>query len=152
MSSSQPAPDTPRRATRKPRVTVDGAIIDRLEALASGALSRNPDLADQLLGEISRAHVTKPGKLPTDVVSIGNLVTYLDEETEREHQITLVFPEDADIALNRVSVLTPIGTGLIGLNVGARIRWQMRDGTLRDLSVISVEPGTGTEPGGAEAV
>lgn len=141
MSPSQTAPDAPRRASRKPRVTIDGALMDHLEALASGAMARNPGLADQLLGELARAHVTKPGKMPADVVSIGNEVVYRDEATGREHDITLVFPEDADIAQNRVSVLTPIGVGLIGLTVGARIRWQMRDGAMRDLTVLRVEPG-----------
>lgn len=140
MSPTRTERDSPRRATRKPRVTIDGALIDRLEALASGAMARNPDLADQLLGELARAHVTKPGKMPADVISIGNPAIYRDETTGREHHITLVFPEDADIAQNRVSVLTPIGAGLIGLSTGTRIRWQMRDGALRDLSVIHVGP------------
>lgn len=135
-------PSAPKRALRKPRVAIDGAHIDRLEELAQGAMSRNPALADQLLGELSRAHVSRPGKLSADVISIGNPVVYRDEATGKDHHITLVYPEDADIARDRVSILTPIGAGLIGLSVGARIRWEMRDGKTRDLTVLEVGPVT----------
>jgi regulator of nucleoside diphosphate kinase len=51
-----------------------------------------------------------------------------------------VFPGDADISTNRVSVLTPIGTALLGLSTGQSIRWKTRDGREQELTVIGVEP------------
>jgi regulator of nucleoside diphosphate kinase len=55
-----------------------------------------------------------------------------------------VYPGEADIAQNRVSILTPIGAALIGLSVGQSIAWSARDGRQQVLTVLSVEPPAAT--------
>ena len=50
----------------------------------------------------------------------------------------LVYPGEADMALQRVSVLTPIGAGLMGLRRGSAIAWPDRQGKPRMLEVIEV--------------
>lgn len=122
-----------------PRVIIDEGLLERLEKLAEGALARFPDLADRLLSELSRAKLVPAEKLPSDVVTIGNRVTYSDETTGKEQTVALVFPEEADIAEGRVSVLTPIGVALLGLREGARFNWQTRAGESRMLKVVRVE-------------
>lgn len=126
------------RKPARPRVIIARNQMETLERLAEGALSRSPDLADRLLGELSRAKVVAPGALPADVVGLGDLITYRDESTGKDQQITLVLPEEADIATGRVSVLTPIGVALIGLQVGARFGWETRLGEARELTVLEV--------------
>ena len=69
---------------------------------------------------------------------MGSKVEFLDEETGEQHQVELVFPKDADMAANRVSVLTPIGAGLIGLSRGSTIDWPNRQGALRRLRIVDV--------------
>ena len=54
-------------------------------------------------------------------------------------------PEDADIARQRVSVMTPIGVALLGLSEGASFYWDTRDNQRRMLTVIKVE-----QPGASE--
>ncbi|MEC7257437.1 MAG: GreA/GreB family elongation factor, partial [Pseudomonadota bacterium] len=98
---------TSRGIGRRPRVVINAESLDRLEALAEGAIQRNPDLADRLLGEIGRARIVPAAKLPPNVVAIGRAVTYRDESTGQEKTVTPVFPEDADIASGRISILTP---------------------------------------------
>ena len=57
--------------------------------------------------------------------------------------VTLVYPEHADISQRKVSVLTPVGTALIGLRTGDSIMWETPNGELRQLTVFSVrEPYT----------
>ena len=51
----------------------------------------------------------------------------------------LVFPKDADISRQRISVLTPVGAALLGLSAGQSIEWAARDGRVRRLSVIAVQ-------------
>lgn len=128
---------TPKRP-RMPRVVVDAAIMDKLEALASGALPRNPDLADRFLGELGRAKVVASAKLPANVVTIGNTVSFRDQTTGREKTVRLVFPKDADIDKGRVSVMTPIGVALFGLAEGAEFDWTTRDGETRRLTILRV--------------
>jgi regulator of nucleoside diphosphate kinase len=128
-----------KRRARAPRIVISSADLDRIEALADGAMKRYPALADRLLDEIGRARVVAPAKMPETVVSIGSTVTYRDETTGQEKSVTLVFPENADIAHQRVSVITPIGVALLGLAEGAVFFWDTNDGQRRTLTVIRVE-------------
>lgn len=102
-------------------------------------MERNPALADRLLDEISRARITPAAKMPADVIGIGSTATYRNDSTGQERSVTLVFPEDADIARQRVSVMTPIGVALLGLSVGASFHWDTRDDQRRMLTVTRVE-------------
>ena len=129
---------TSRGTGRLPRVVISADCLERLEALAEGAIQRNPDLADRLLGEIGRARIVPAAKLPQNVVAIGRAVTYRDESTGQEKTVTPVYPEDADIARGRISILTPIGVALIGLAEGASLHWDTRDGERRVLTVLHV--------------
>lgn len=129
------------RKPARPRVIIARDQMETLERLAEGALARNPELADRLLGELSRAKVVAPGALPADVAGLGDRVAFRDETTAKDQQVTLVLPEEADIAAGRVSVLTPIGVALIGLQAGARFDWETRTGEVRELTVLAVERG-----------
>lgn len=126
----------------RPQITIARETIDHLEALVQGASARMPELADRLLDELSRARILPTARMPEDVVRIGNRVTWRDETTGQEQTATLVWPEEADIDTGRASVLTPIGVALIGLKAGARFQWETRNGEIRDLTVLSVGPGT----------
>jgi regulator of nucleoside diphosphate kinase len=55
--------------------------------------------------------------------------------------VKLVYPQDADIEAGRISILTPIGAGLIGLAQGDSIVWPDRDGQERILRIVRVEAG-----------
>lgn len=135
------------RARALPAIVVDSAHSDRLAHLAEVALDRMPDVAGFLLGEIERARVVPSAKFPRDAVNIGSWVTYTDRSTEQSRTVQLVYPEEADIAAGRVSVLTPIGAALVGLSAGQRMRWLTRTGAARDLVVTAV----GHEPPAAAA-
>lgn len=125
--------------TRDPKIVIDAAHLPRIEALAEGAMQRNPAMADRLLDEISRARATPSDKMPASVVSIGSTVTYRDESTGQEKSVTLVFPENADIDNQRVSLMTPIGVALLGLSEGAAFYWDTRGNQRRTLTVVRVE-------------
>lgn len=128
----------PQASVPQPEVVIDAESMNRLEALADGAFRRTPDLADRLLEELGRARVVSPSELPSNVVAIGRAVTYRDESTSQEKTIVPVFPEEADIERDRISILTPIGVALIGLTEGASFPWDTRDGERRLLTVLRV--------------
>lgn len=127
-----------RGTGRRPGITISADALDKLEALAFGALQRDPDLADRLLAELGRARIVSTKRFPSNVVAVGRTVTYRDETTGQEKTVSLVLPEDADIARGRVSILTPIGVALIGLAENASFHWETRDGTRRVLTVLCV--------------
>lgn len=127
------------RTKRNPKVVINADDLAHLEGLADGMMRRNPALADRLFEEIGRARIVAPAKMPADVVSMGSTVTYRDEATGQEKSVTLVYPEAADIAQARVSVITPIGVALLGLAKGASFYWDTVQNERRTLSVIAVE-------------
>jgi regulator of nucleoside diphosphate kinase len=131
----------------RPRVLIDRAYLYRLEALASSAARRTPALADRLLEELGRAEIVESASMPPNVVTLGNAITYRDETTGREQTVALVLPGEADIALGRVSVLTPIGVALLGLAEGALFPWETRQGETRRLTVTRVAPAFRRETG-----
>ena len=104
----------------------------RLTSLARALLDRAPETADELLSEMDRAVITDAAAMPADVVRMGSIVTVRAEGGETQ-RIMLVYPGEADIAENRISVLTPMGTALIGAATGQAVCWSSRGG--RELSV-----------------
>ena len=127
-------------ATRLPKIQLDKTQVGRLEALATAMMRRSPDVGERLMDEIARAKLVAPEKLNSDIVTLGSEVTYRDLSTGREQTVIVVYPEDADIDLHRISVATPVGVALLGLSAGARISWVTREDETRLLEVVSVKP------------
>ena len=130
----------PARAVARPPVHLIDRECDLLVDLALQIEGQSPGVAALLLGEIERAEVHPAESLPPGTVTIGSEVDFLDESTHRLRTVTLVMPGDADIGAGRISVLTPVGAGLIGLGEGNAIDWPDRDGTSRRLRILAVRP------------
>jgi regulator of nucleoside diphosphate kinase len=82
--------------------------------------------------------VLAKGRYPAHVVCMNTEVTFRDDTTGKVQTVTLVYPESADIAARKVSVLTPVGVALIGLPEGKSITWETPGGELRQLTVLAV--------------
>jgi regulator of nucleoside diphosphate kinase len=66
-----------------------------------------------------------------DVITMNSKVCLVDLETADEDIITLVLPEDADHAENKISILAPIGTAILGHRVGDTFEWKVPAGLIR---------------------
>jgi regulator of nucleoside diphosphate kinase len=133
--------------SQKPNITLLADDHARLSALAYAAMQHDPDTAGMLHEELERARVITRGRAPKNVVCMGSDVLYRDDTTKEIRRVSLVFPVEADIARNKVSVLTPIGAALIGLRAGQSITWRTRTGQVRRLTVLKVmAPQDGDEP------
>jgi regulator of nucleoside diphosphate kinase len=122
----------------KPRITLLAEDYERLSSLAHAARRKMPDLAADLAEEISRADVVARGGHPEHIVSMNCDVEFRDDTTGQVRNVTLVYPEEADISKRRVSVLTPVGTALIGLPEGHSMTWETPSGEVRQLTVLAV--------------
>jgi regulator of nucleoside diphosphate kinase len=93
-----------------------------------------------LAGELQRAIVVEPKDLPQDVVTMGARVRFkLDHSGEtREAEATLVYPGLEDDLLGRISVLSPVGSALIGMREGETIAWNGLDGRQNGVTVLKV--------------
>ena len=120
-----------------PKLVLGAADHQQLTELATAGLDRNPDVAEELLGELDRASVVSDDEMPEDVVRMGSRLRYrADGSAERE--VTLVYPAEANIDEGKISVMTPVGAALIGLRSGQSIDWLTRDGRQQVLTVIEV--------------
>lgn len=111
---------------------------DMLSGLALGAEHRHPQASAMLLAELDRAELCERGDLPEQTVVMNSRIEFVDEGTGARRTVQLVYPGDADIAAGRISILTPIGAGLIGMKAGHSISWPDRDGHDRLLRIVSV--------------
>lgn len=76
--------------------------------------------------------------MPANTVVMNAFIDFIDEGNETQRTVQPVYPSDADIEAGRVSILTPIGAGLIGLSTGDAILWPDRRGHERRLRIMSV--------------
>ncbi len=133
-----------KKAPARPAITVTAADHAMLSRIAAGAAHTMPELAAELTHELDRARILAEGRTSAEHAHIGSEITYRDENAGRETTVMLVWPQDADIEKNRISVMTPIGVALIGMAVGRSIDWTTRSGDVKRLTVLSLrEPAEG---------
>ncbi|WP_342640576.1 nucleoside diphosphate kinase regulator [Rhodoligotrophos ferricapiens] len=125
-------------SARKPKIIISTSDYDRLTRLASSAAGTMAEIAEELLSELDRAKVVADRAVPADVVRMGSTVSYRADNGQ-ERKVKLVNPGEADIAEGKISIMTPIGTALIGLKVGQSIDWVGRDGHSHQLTVLAVD-------------
>lgn len=97
--------------------------------------------AEALDDEISRAEVVPDSELPENVVAMESVVTFEDLDSGESQTVQLVYPTQADVAKMRVSILSPVGSALIGLRIGDSISWPLPQAKVRRLKVVAVAPG-----------
>jgi regulator of nucleoside diphosphate kinase len=124
----------------RPTIYVTADEYDALSALALSAEHRHPRSAAMLLAELDRAELCDAADLPPQTVRMNSSVEFVDEESGVRRTVQLVYPHDADIEAGRISILTPIGAGLIGMSAGNAISWPDRKGHVRSLKIVSVIP------------
>ena len=91
----------------------------------------------ELEDELNRARVVPSKDIPEDVITMNSKVRLRDLGSGQEIVYSLVFPGDANVAENKISVLAPIGTALIGYRVGDTIEWKVPGG-LKKLKVEEI--------------
>jgi regulator of nucleoside diphosphate kinase len=129
---------TTARSHVKPAIILSAKDHDRLATLAHAARSRLPDLASELAEEVGRARVLGRDEIADNFVGMNDDLAFRDDTTGRVRQVTLVYPDEADISRGKISVMTPVGTALIGLRTGHSITWETPLGETRQLTVVSV--------------
>ena len=100
-----------------PQIVIPAGDYDRLMDLAGTAERIAPDVADYLSRELERAQIVPDQDFEPGVARVGSLVTY-EDQSGQQRAMTLVWPQEASLQDNRISVLTSIGAALLGLRAG----------------------------------
>ena len=106
-----------------------------LLVLAMSGTGHTADAADDLLYELDRASVIADRHLPPYVVRMGSTVVASINGGEAQI-LRLSYPREEGPGC--VSILSPVGSALLGLRSGQTIRWTSRDGERNSVTVHSV--------------
>jgi regulator of nucleoside diphosphate kinase len=128
-----------RKAPTRKRLTsntihVTNADKQRLEDLLMEVEVSDPRKQGDFKGlveELGRAVVVESNDLPPDVITMNSRAELRDLETGETVAFTLVFPSEADIDDDKISVLAPIGAAMLGYRVGDEFEWDVPAGTRR---------------------
>ena len=108
--------------------------FERLKMLIAETMIKDPGqqkYLHQLSTELDQAEVCDQKNIPEDVITMNSKIHLRDLDSSEEVIYTLVYPVHANIDLGQVSILAPIGTGMIGYRVGDVIEWPVPGGTRR---------------------
>lgn len=123
-----------KKAVEERTIYITSFDLSRLEELlevASEFSGRDNKHLEELAKELLRAEVVDSESIPGDVITMNSRVRLIDLDSKEERIYTLVFPSEANIDENRISILAPIGTALLGYRVGDTIKWQVPAGARR---------------------
>ncbi|MDM0011955.1 GreA/GreB family elongation factor [Variovorax sp. J22P168] len=95
----------------------------RLSKLIEGK-SALPALADLL----DTADVVPAPDIAPEVITMYSKFLVVDAHSGQRQELTLCYSRDAAPGAGLVSVVSPVGTGLLGLRVGETARWRMPGG------------------------
>lgn len=124
--------------TSKPKIILSSLDLDRIESLLDSLPSNfSPDKV-ALRDELSRAEVVEPNHIPPTVVTMNSTVRFAMEGTDEEFCLTLVYPKDMNGAADRISILAPVGSALLGLSTGDHIEWPRPGGSVTKVRIIEV--------------
>ena len=90
---------------------------------AKNSKTINSKEAEKLLSELSKAEIVPSEKIDKDVVTMNSEVKLFFENTQKEQSFKIVYPQDANLKENKISIFSPIATALIGYKIGDEIEW-----------------------------
>ena len=105
---------------RKPTTTITRPDRDRLVEVtrARANLLSWAIFIDDLRRELERALVVEASRVSPRVVTMHSKIQLHDLTQDRREVFTLVYPEEADLSVGKLSVLSPMGTALLGARTG----------------------------------
>lgn len=101
---------------------IDHVRLTRLVTQTGGASLPGAEAMQELL-ECSDV-VGSPSVPPTVVTMYSQVLLEDPAGGQPAYKLTLCYPDDAEPARGFISVLSPVGTGLLGLRVGEIARWR----------------------------
>ncbi|HEX8887024.1 MAG TPA: nucleoside diphosphate kinase regulator, partial [Noviherbaspirillum sp.] len=121
----------------KPSIIVSSQDIERIEALLD-TLPPDSPAAQSLREELDRADILSPQEVPPSVVTMRSTVRFQIDESPETFCLTLSYPREMPDVPDGISILTPIGTALLGLSVGDSMDWPRPDGQLVKIRIVEV--------------
>ncbi len=95
--------------------------------------------ADAILArELKRSIVMDEIQIPPDVATMRSRVEFLIEGTGLTQVATLVYPGEGHLYEDAISVLTPLGSAILGVSEGQSTSYAGADGTSVEITMLRI--------------
>lgn len=121
-----------------PNITVSSLDLARLNHLLDALPADAQPGLDNLRLELERATVVAPEDMPASVATMNSTIRFMIEPTGKTFELVLSYPEDVQGKQDRISVLAPVGSALLGLAVGQQIEWPVPGGKTIRVRVLDI--------------
>jgi regulator of nucleoside diphosphate kinase len=119
-----------------PPIRITGSDLGRLDTLVANLSRSSSSVVRFLERELERARLADPGEA-TPFVRMHSRIRFADGDGAVRTAI-LVYPEELSATPDGLSILTPVGTALLGLAEGQTISYETRDGRIKTLAVLEI--------------
>lgn len=122
----------------QPEITISSLDADRLYALIESLPNDGLIGINELEKELDRAKIVDPSEVPPTIVTMNSTVRFSVESSLDEFLLTLVYPKDIDTSGEKISILAPVGSALLGLSQGDQIEWPKPGGGLIKVTIEDI--------------
>ena len=122
----------------KPQIVLTSQDLDRLETLLEALPPNAFPGRNELREELDRAEIVEPEQIPPSVVTMTSTVRFRIDSSGEDYCLTLVYPKDVDASGDKISILAPVGSALLGLSTGDEIEWPRPGGGKIKLRIVEV--------------
>ena len=120
-----------------PNIVITKLDADRLDSLLESLSGKDFPGKEQLQAELTRASIVDSADVPSNVVTMNSKVVFRAGDG-KEFSLKLVYPRDSDGSAEKISVLAPVGSAILGLKEGDSISWPVHGGKTIDVMIIQV--------------
>ena len=105
---------------------VTSVDLERLRRLLDAPdLMRQRPYLETLSQELDHASIVETADIPANVVTMNSTARLIDLDSHEAMELTVTYPEAADISSGRISVLAPVGTAILGCREGDTVTWEV---------------------------
>ena len=106
----------------------------------SGKTTFDRQNAEDLLAELKKAKLVSKDEFPANVVRLNSTIRIKPGDKDYVMELMIVTPDKADIKERKISIMSPIGTALIGFRQGENVKWQVPSGK-KTFTILEVNNG-----------
>ena len=112
-------------------------LLTELDFTRISKLNRG-QLPEDLVEDLHSADLVVSRDIASNIVTMNSQVEIVHDGSSRRQKFTLCYPADADAGQGLISVLSPVGSALLGRRVGDTACWQMPQGEARSAKVAAI--------------
>ena len=87
---------------------------------------------------LEQADITNCACIPGDLVTMNTRITYMHLEDQRVDELRIVYPQDAEVSKNFISVLSPLGRAFLGRYEGDVVDCTLPSGDAISLKILNI--------------